>query len=63
MQEEDSNNPYGFLRAGLHSEDNGRSDNFEAPNLESLGQKQDSISEQMDPHSDSQKEPVHQSAK
>lgn len=63
MHEEDSHNPYAFLRAGLSYDENMRSDHFDPPNLDSLVQKQDSSSEELGPISGSHKELIERSAK
>lgn len=52
INEEDSQNPYGFLREGIHSEDNIRSERLEDDNFPIFPHRQHSNFEIMDPNSE-----------
>lgn len=48
MQDDDAHNPYGFLREGIHSEDNIKSVNLENANLEMLDPQDEPMDDDMD---------------
>lgn len=48
MQDDDGHNPYGFLREGIHSEDNIKSENLENANLEMLGPQDEPMDDDID---------------